>query len=124
MPSHTELVKLISSEKWKNRFACLGLTYLTCSAEFYYDIICGLTDEIDLWETRYFHVMNTHADIVKWFSGTALRPYLDCLEDTSEFLAAYENALKEAYPVQPDGKILFPFTRIFFTVKKDSCSNL
>jgi trans-aconitate 2-methyltransferase len=64
--------------------------------------------------------MNTHSDIVKWYSGTGLRPYLDCLKDNSvntEFVKEYENALKKAYPIQSDGKVLFPFTRIFFTAK-------
>ena len=117
MPSHTELMKLVSAPKWKSRFTDMAPAHLTRPAAFYYDNLCGLTGEIDLWETRYFHLMNTHAEIVKWYSGSGLRPYLDCLKDSAvktEFIKEYENALKIAYPIQSDGRILFPFTRIFF----------
>ena len=120
MPIHTELKKLISIDKWKSHFTNMASTNSIHAADFYYNSICHLTSEIDLWETRYFHIMNTHADIVKWYSGSGLRPYLDCLKNASanaEFISEYENALKDAYPIQSNGKILFPFTRIFFIVK-------
>lgn len=118
MPVHIELTGLAESDKWKEKFKDKASSYEIHAAEFYYDILCGLTSEIDLWETRYFHIMNTHADIVKWFSASGLRPYLDCLRDKAareEFLSDYESALKKVYPKQADGRILFPFTRIFFT---------
>ena len=121
MHVHTELEKLISKDKWKNKFLNVASTYSINMPEFYYNILCNLTEEIDLWETNYFHIMNSHADIIKWYSGSGLRPYLDCLKDESiniEFLKEYEDALKDAYPVQSDGKVLFPFTRIFFMAKK------
>ena len=120
MPIHTEINKLTATEKWKNYFVDMASTYSILTAEFYYNTLCNLPVAIDLWETRYFHIMKTHADIVKWFSGSGLRPYLDFIKDsdmTAEFLNDYENALKSAYPVQPDGKILFPFTRIFFVAQ-------
>ena len=123
MPMHTEIVKITSTDKWKNYFANMANTYSIHTADFYYNIICNLTKEIDLWQTDYYHIMNAHSDIVKWFSGSGLRPYLDCLKDDdikTEFLKEYENALQNKYPIQSDGKILFPFTRIFFiAVKSD-----
>ena len=121
MPLHIEQVKLAAAEKWKNRFENLTSTYSVHTAGFYYDILCNLTKEIDLWETDYYHLMDTHADLVKWSSGSALRPYLECLQDASmiaEFCSEYEEALKGVYPPQTDGKIILPFTRIFFIAKK------
>ena len=123
MPVHTELKKLTSNEKWKNHFATVlnsPSMYTVYTADFYYNLLCNLTTEIDLWETQYFHIMDTHADIVKWYSGSGLRPYLDCLKDNTvntAFVKEFENALKDAYIVQTNGKILFPFTRIFFIAK-------
>ncbi|MCL1986171.1 MAG: methyltransferase domain-containing protein [Betaproteobacteria bacterium] len=125
MPVYIELGKLAASDKWKGRFAEVAGVHSMHDASFYYDIICGLSDEVDLWETRYFHVMNTHADIVKWYSSTGLKPYLDCLKDDApraEFQMDFENALRGAYPVQADGRVLFPFTRIFFTLKRDDAA--
>jgi len=120
MPIHIELEKLATSTAWRKRFIDMASTYSVHTADFYYDLLCKLTTEIDLWETHYFHVMNTHSEILEWYSGSGLRPYLDCLKDDglrTEFLEEYEDALKSAYPVQADGRILFPFTRIFFLVR-------
>ena len=125
MPIHIELQKLIKTDKWKNLFEekISQNNYRAENAEYFYNIICGLSAEVDLWETRYFHVMYTRADIVKWWSSTGLWPYLECFGDDDEgrqsFLADYEAALKESYAVQSDGKVLFPFTRIFFMVVND-----
>lgn len=121
MPIHTELKKLVSMSKWEKHFISLSSTYSSHTADFYYDILSDLSEQIDLWETDYYHVMSSHQDIVKWYSGSGLRPYLDCLVDESiksEFINGYENVLKNAYPMQRDTKILFPFTRIFFIAHK------
>lgn len=121
MPIHTELIKLISSEKWKDKYSEFVKGYSKHTADFYYNILCDLTNEIDLWETNYFHIMNNHSHIVKWYSGSGLRIYLDCLKDekqNADFLKDYETALRKSYPIQKDGKVLFPFTRIFFIAKK------
>jgi len=123
MPVRIELGKLAGSDKWKGRFTGLNPGVSIHGPEFYYDIVCGLSAEVEVWETRYFHVMNTHAAIVQWYSSTGMRPYLDCLQEDglrAEFQTDLEHALKDVYPLQADGKILFPFTRIFFTIKKRS----
>jgi trans-aconitate 2-methyltransferase len=64
----------------------------------------------------------THEDIIEWDKGTGARPYLDSLPDDGlrdEFLKEYLEAVKKAYPCAGEnGKILMPFTRIFFTAAK------
>lgn len=122
MPVHVELQKMIATEKWKKHFTSLSSVYSVKSTSFYYDILCSFTDKVDLWETDYYHVMNNHEDIVKWYSSTGLRVYLDCLTDENtkkEFLNDFECNLKKAYPVQKSDKVLFPFTRIFFIAYKN-----
>jgi trans-aconitate 2-methyltransferase len=50
-------------------------------------------------------------------STTGLKPYLDTLGDPADRLGFEEElvaALGAAYPPQPDGKVLFPFRRLFF----------
>jgi len=121
MPMNIELMKLVDTEKWKKHFVSLSNTRSTYHEyHYYYDILCDLSNSIDMWVTNYCHIMSSHAEIIKWYSGTGLRPYLDCFNDENtrnEFLHEYESILKNFYPVQKDGKILFPFTRIFFTIK-------
>ena len=120
MAVHLTLQSLVKSEKWRKRFLDVD-THSVYSAPYYYDIVSKLSDHVDLWETNYYHVMESHRSIVQWYSSTGLRPYLNRLEsasDQTDFLDEFENALKAAYPVQEDGVVLFPFTRIFFLVSK------
>ena len=72
-------------------------------------------DEVDLWRTTYVHRLGSPEDVVKWVEGSGLRPYLDPLdaEARAAFLAAYREAVAEAYPAQPNGAVLFPFPRLF-----------
>jgi len=116
MPAHTELIKLAARPEWAARFAGFSGAHSVHRAEFYYDILCGLTRNVELWETRYFHVMDDHRGVVEWYRGSGLGPYLDCLADErakEEFLAEYGALMKAAYPAQKDGRVLFPFTRVF-----------
>ncbi|MGC8624741.1 MAG: hypothetical protein ACP5VQ_05695 [Phycisphaerae bacterium] len=44
-----------------------------------------------------------------------LQPYLDILpiSERKTFLAAYQDLITKAYPPQSDGRVLFPFRRLF-----------
>ena len=55
------------------------------------------------------------APVLDEVNGTALRPYLDVLDepDRDAFLADYGARLGAAYPQQPDGRTLLPFRRLF-----------
>ena len=50
-------------------------------------------------------------------AGTGLRPFLEALADDEErrdFERKVLDRYSTAYPRQPDGRVLFPFTRLFF----------
>lgn len=54
--------------------------------------------------------------ILEWFRGTGLRPYLEALPDDDQRAQFEEELLaryREAYPIQQNGKVLFPFRRLF-----------
>ena len=72
-------------------------------------------DEVDLWRTVYAHRLRSPEDVVKWVEGSGLRPYLDPLDagKRAAFLAAYSQAVAEAYPAQANGAVLFAFPRLF-----------
>lgn len=64
--------------------------------------------------------MPGYGRIVEWYKGTGLRP---CLEQLSEndaevFVNDFYNELKQRYPLQKNGEILFCFPRLFFMVRK------
>ena len=89
----------------------------TLSPEQYYGILSGCADSFEMWTVTYYHVLESHSDVVEWKSGTHLRPYLDAL-DESEGLQLKEEILRrveEAYPPTSDGKVLMRYGRFFFT---------
>ena len=75
---------------------------------------------IDLWQTTYVHPLDGIDAIVDWFSGSALRPFLDKL-DVSErpaFLDKYRQELEMAYLPQSDGKVLLFYPRLFLVAQR------
>ena len=83
---------------------------------YYYDVLAPHSSRLDLWETEYQHIMEDHSAIVEWYKSTGLRPYLAALGDgeaRERFLADYLTGIERIYPRRPDGRVLFPFRRIF-----------
>lgn len=86
------------------------------SPSFYYDHLAPVARRMDVWETDYMHVMDSHDAIVEWIASTGLRPFLEALEsesDRSLFRDRLLQRVADGYPVQSDGRILFPFRRTF-----------
>jgi len=90
--------------------------WFTHDLGFYYDVLARQAARVDLWATEYVHVMENAEAIVEWYRGTGMRPFLDALRDEAareRFLARYLEAIREAYPPHENGRVLFPFRRIF-----------
>lgn len=82
----------------------------------YYDALAPQARQLELWETEYVQVMPTALDILEWYMGSGLRPFLGALPDEAtreRFCDAYFERLQAAYPAQADGRVLFPFERRF-----------
>ena len=80
-----------------------------------------LSSRFDLWQTTYFHRMQSHEAIMDWYRSTGLRPYLEVLqgEDRTEFEKEIFQQVKAAYPIQKNGEIIFRFPRFFFMASKE-----
>jgi trans-aconitate 2-methyltransferase len=116
-PLHQALLRVSHSPGWRAATAgCEGLiTYQ--DADFYYDCLSVLSKRIEIWQTAYLHVMESHWDLVEWYSSTGMRPYLERLEGEADRTFFKKMLLKECeagYPPRRDGRILFPFKRLFF----------
>ena len=97
-------------------FAAPVRDWFTHDPGFYYDTLSPVASGVDIWRTDYLHVMDSAEAIVEWYKGTGLRPFLEALGTDAgreQFTAAYLDAIRAAYPAQPDGKVLFPFRRLF-----------
>lgn len=86
------------------------------SPVYYYNELAKYFMRIELWETDYYHVMNSQEDIIEFISSTGLRPYLSRLDEEQQkaFLKDVLAQIKIPYNYQEDGKVLFTFKRIFF----------
>ena len=70
---------------------------------------------VDVWRTTYYHPLASPAEIVEWFKGTGLRPFLDPLtpQERDEYLARYTERIAQAHPSPQGGGVLLPFPRLF-----------
>lgn len=89
--------------------------FYTLTPGEYYDLLAPVASSFCMWHTTYFHVMRSHEDIMEWYRGTGLRPYLALLPEVER--PAFEREIFEsvaaAYPKQKNGDILFRFPRLF-----------
>ncbi|KAF1925296.1 trans-aconitate 2-methyltransferase [Didymella exigua CBS 183.55] len=82
----------------------------------FYNALAPHADKVEIWRTKYGHVLEDAHAIAEWVKGTGLQPYLQRMDDENikqEYLKAYEEKLKEAYPQLVDGKVLLGYPRLF-----------
>lgn len=121
LPAFTVLRELTSRPEWREFFTDPAVFRLHHDYQFYYNVLCRLPGKLDLWQTEYIHVMDGADAIVEWYKGTGLRPFMQKLADEvvrKRFIQDYTEYIREIYPAQEDGKVLFPFKRIFFIKKR------
>lgn len=118
-PIHRIIGELVVSKKWKKYLKTPRIFY-TLSQSEYYDLLSEISKDFDIWETVYYHVVKSHNDILEWYRGTGLRPYLEILPDDrkTEFEADVMGQLMKGYPRQKNGDIIFRFPRFFFTAHR------
>jgi trans-aconitate 2-methyltransferase len=121
MPVNVAIEKVAASSKWSSYTdGCEEL--LTChNADYYYIILSSLNAHFEMWETIYFHELESHEALIEWFRSTAMKPYLNKLPREDKKIAFENDVLEEckkSYPVQFNKKIILPFSRLFFVVYK------
>ena len=122
--SHQITLDLLEKNKnWQHLVAALQNTLRYGRLEkpfydptWYYDLYSAAkVAHVQLWETNYIQEMPNHEAILNWMQGTGLRPILSQLDlaQQAEFEKLYVAELKNSYPLQKNGKVLFPFRRFF-----------
>ncbi len=111
------LMRMVAAEgPWWSRLASVAKSQpLIAEFEEYYEWLRPVASRIDMWTTSYVHVFDDLDGIVDWFAGSPLQPFLERLSDDERraFLERYRNELRDAYPAQSDGKVLFTYPRLF-----------
>ena len=119
-PSH-RFLRDIAGAMFPERFDFAGWQAPVATASEYHALLSGL-GTVEAWETDYVQRLEPVADghpVRRFTESTAMRPFLEKLDgaEAERFVAAYEEALAAAYPVAEDGSVLFPFRRVFFTLR-------
>lgn len=116
-PAYRLLREMAASIAWRKWFPSGRVrSWHAHDAEFYYDLLAPVSVRIDLWQTEYFHVLESAEAVVEWYRSTGMRPYLAAITegaDREKFIAEYTGKIRSAYKPHPDKSILFPFFRIF-----------
>lgn len=116
-PLHRHILELIQQPRWRPTLGGIHSSIHGYDVGFYYDLLTPLAERVDLWETEYCHVLAGPEAIITWIRGTGLRPFLTALPtdaDRRQFEAELLTKVTASYPRRPDGKVLFPFRRLFF----------
>jgi trans-aconitate 2-methyltransferase len=121
MPDNTSEPALLLMERVAKSLAqpCPARAELP-KPEDYYDLLRPICRHLDIWHTRYNHILDDHRGVVEWFKGSGMRPFLAPLSEPNRraFLAKYSDAIRRAYPARSDGKILLPFPRLFIVAAR------
>lgn len=124
-PAHVIARALATSDAWRNVFPAEGVReWHVHDGGFYYDLLAPHAAKIDLWETDYIHILPDAEAIVEWYKGTGLRPFLDALalpDDRQRFVEAYQKAIRDVHRPRADGRVLFPFRRMFLIAYRHQC---
>jgi trans-aconitate 2-methyltransferase len=122
-PIHKVLLSVAQSQKWKGYTSSCEKLLTYHNVDYYYNVLISLTENFDIWETTYYHVLKSHETLIEWYKSTGMKPFLERLpndEDRAEFQKEILMQCKSFYPIQTDGKILYPFKRLFFTANKSN----
>jgi trans-aconitate 2-methyltransferase len=117
--SHVALHETATSARWHPRVGALLRPVPVASAAQYFAWLTPGATAVDAWTTEYLHVLPRSTDgdhpVVAWTKGTALTPFVAALaaDEARAFVADYAARVAPAYPPLPDGRVLFPFRRVF-----------
>lgn len=122
MPDHYDsalyrvLIEVSLDPRWSPRMENARHSLTRHTVSFYYDLLSGLTDRFEIWTTEYHHELQSHQDILTFHRGTGMRPYLEVLsaDETEHFEQLVLDGYRGAFPLQANGRVLFPFRRLFF----------
>lgn len=119
-PSH-RLLREVAERLFPGRFTLPRASVLEAAR---YAGMLGPLGDVQAWTTEYVQALNpvaTGHPVRAFTESTAMRPFVERLSagEADAFIAAYDLALTEAYHPLPSGGVLFPFTRVFFILKRD-----
>jgi trans-aconitate 2-methyltransferase len=120
-PSQTLMRDLAAESPWRDTLAGARLLKPVVEPEVYFDwLVAAGAKDLNVWQSEFIHVLNGEDAVYDWISSTALRPVLERLSDAAldSYTAELKRRLRAAYPMRPDGTVLFRFLRLFFVARR------
>jgi trans-aconitate 2-methyltransferase len=124
-PSHKAIAEVVASARWRDQLGALQRTSPVLPAADYFRLL-GAAERVDAWTTEYLHVLPAATDdvhpVVAWVKGTTLTPFLAVLDTAAQkaFIADVSSRVAASYPALPDGRVLFPFRRVFVVAARSN----
>lgn len=118
-PFHALLQQKVMSERWAAFFPETRKLHILDELE-YCELLQTYAGTFSMWETDYFHILESPQAVLQWYRGTGLRPYLNALppEKHSEFQQEILSGIESLFPRLRDGSVVFKFPRLFFIAGK------
>ena len=118
--THTTIFETIRARDWKDRLLTLLRETPTQPPSFYFNLVKPMVQNLDLWETQYYFVMEGENPIVEFTKGSFLRPILNILnaKEAEAFLREYAERVGPHYPRRSDGTTIMHFRRLFMVATK------
>jgi trans-aconitate 2-methyltransferase len=123
-PSHVALHDVANAPRWHARLAGLVRAQPVVPAARYFDWLSPHAEQVDVWTTEYLHVLPAAKDadhpVIAWMKGTALTPFFAALDGDAqcEFVRDCAERIALAYPPRADGRVLYPFRRLFIVAAR------
>jgi trans-aconitate 2-methyltransferase len=114
--AHQAMKKVAASPRWSAALTNVSEKFGVQPVAFYYEILSKLSTHLDIWETEYLQIMDGRSAVHDWIRSTGMRAYLERLSDDAqraEFERLGLEEMEKAYQPNDQGKVLFPFKRIF-----------
>jgi trans-aconitate 2-methyltransferase len=115
-PAHLGMKKVAADPAWAGALASASEKILIQPVAFYYHALRNLASHLNIWETEYLQIMDGPKAVLDWMRSTAMRAYLESLPNDDQRRRFEEQCLaefEESYPADEQGKILFPYKRMF-----------
>ena len=118
-PSHVEMRAAAQDGPWAEKLGGVFEPLLLNGID-YARALAPLGAKLDIWSSAYLHVLEGKDAVLKWISGSALRPYFARLsgDERRGFEANLAARLNRAYPTERDGRTYFPFHRLFVVAER------
>ncbi|MGH8704322.1 MAG: methyltransferase domain-containing protein [Burkholderiales bacterium] len=119
-PSHSLIVETIEQGPWRAKLEPRLRRQPVAEPQHYWRLLHGRTASLEIWESEYLQVLQGENPVAEFTKGTWLKQFLDRLEEPerSAFEADYRARVHAAYRVEPDGRTLFPFRRLFIVAQR------